>query len=299
MSIYYNNQFRNYYLGATGSLGKMYYGGTEVNYGIPPGPGTDPNAQAFIDATGITGTNASAINTLVLDLKSYGLWNKLYTFYPFVGGTSTTCKYNLVNPADTDAAYRITYRNIGNLTFNSNGVQNVSGTANTGMITNFNGVSASIGFSWSAGVYGAVVNPGGIDVGVYPGAGSNGQYYLSGNAVGANIFLCDCFSEIDVRLVVGNATGVGFYQSSRTNNSLVKGYKNGSLIATNTNSTAANIVSQTIALGGSHWQSTGVIQDISKQQFRTVYFSSALTDTECADMYTCVQTFNTTLGRNV
>jgi len=33
MAIYYNNQFRNYYLGATGSLGKMYYGGVEVNPG--------------------------------------------------------------------------------------------------------------------------------------------------------------------------------------------------------------------------------------------------------------------------
>jgi hypothetical protein len=38
MAIYYNNQFRNYYLGATGSLGKMYYGGVEVN----PGSGTAP-----------------------------------------------------------------------------------------------------------------------------------------------------------------------------------------------------------------------------------------------------------------
>jgi hypothetical protein len=266
---------------------------------ISAGGGNDPDAQAFIDATGISGTNATAINTLVLDLKSYGLWNKLYTFYPFVGGTANTCKYNLVNPADTDAAYRITYRNSGSLTFNSNGVQNVAGTSNTGMITNFNGVSASIGFSWSAGVYGAVVNPGGLDIGVYPGAGSNNQYYLSGNAVSANIFLTDCFSEIDVRIVVSNATGVGFYQSSRTNNSLVKGYKNGVVIGTNTATTSANIVSWPIALGGSHWQSTGVIQDVSKQQFRTVYFSSALTDTECADMYTIVQAYNTTLGRQV
>jgi hypothetical protein len=38
MAIYYNNQFRNYYLGTTGSLGKMYYGGVEVN----PGSGTAP-----------------------------------------------------------------------------------------------------------------------------------------------------------------------------------------------------------------------------------------------------------------
>ena len=38
MGIYYNNQFRNYYFGSTGSLGNMYYGGIEVN----PGSGIAP-----------------------------------------------------------------------------------------------------------------------------------------------------------------------------------------------------------------------------------------------------------------
>ncbi len=49
----------------------------------------DPDAQAFITAAGITdATQQSAINTLVTDLKGYGIWTKMKAIYPFVGGTS-------------------------------------------------------------------------------------------------------------------------------------------------------------------------------------------------------------------
>lgn len=51
MAIYYNNQFRNYFLGSTGSLGKMYYGSTEINPGQPLVP-----PATFISATGGTVT---------------------------------------------------------------------------------------------------------------------------------------------------------------------------------------------------------------------------------------------------
>ena len=60
----------------------------------------DTDAQNFISYAGITdATQKSAINQLVLDLKSYGIWNKSYAIYPVVGGTATTHSYNLKNPA--------------------------------------------------------------------------------------------------------------------------------------------------------------------------------------------------------
>ena len=50
--------------------------------------GLDPDAQAFLTATGITdATISGAINTLVLNLKGFNLWSKMYAVYPFVGGT--------------------------------------------------------------------------------------------------------------------------------------------------------------------------------------------------------------------
>ena len=84
------------------------------------GGGYDPDAQAFITATGISGADADAINQLVIDLKDYLLWDLIDAFYPFIGGTSTSCKYNLKDPQDTDGAYRMSFN--GSWTFNSSGV---------------------------------------------------------------------------------------------------------------------------------------------------------------------------------
>jgi hypothetical protein len=45
----------------------------------------DPDYQSFITATGITQpTQSAALETLVSDLKSYGLWNKMKAIYPMI-----------------------------------------------------------------------------------------------------------------------------------------------------------------------------------------------------------------------
>ena len=81
----------------------------------------DTDAQAFITAAGITdSTQQNAINQLVLDLKSYSLWTKMSAIYPFVGGTSTTHKFNLKDPRDLDVAYRLAF--FGGWTHNANGI---------------------------------------------------------------------------------------------------------------------------------------------------------------------------------
>jgi hypothetical protein len=47
--------------------------------------GSDPDYQSFITATGITQpTQSAALETLVSDLKSYGLWSKMKAIYPMV-----------------------------------------------------------------------------------------------------------------------------------------------------------------------------------------------------------------------
>ena len=81
----------------------------------------DADALAFINATGITNTTQiNAIYSLVTSLKNYNLWDKLNAIYPFIGGTSTTCKYNLKDPQDTNAAFRLTF--IGGLTHSNGGI---------------------------------------------------------------------------------------------------------------------------------------------------------------------------------
>ena len=70
----------------------------------------DPDAQAFFTASGLTGaTELNAVNQLVLDLKGFGIWTKMKAIYPMVGGTAALHKWNLKDPQDTNAAFRLVF----------------------------------------------------------------------------------------------------------------------------------------------------------------------------------------------
>jgi hypothetical protein len=68
----------------------------------------------------LTTTEQNAIRILVSQLKSNSLWDLLETFYPFVGTSAGQQKLNLRNPADTDAAFRLTFS--GGWTHSSSGL---------------------------------------------------------------------------------------------------------------------------------------------------------------------------------
>jgi len=70
----------------------------------------DDDAVAFFNATGLTDeTQKVAINYLVSNLKGFSLWTKMKAIYPFVGGTAAFHKWNLKDPRDLDAAFRIVW----------------------------------------------------------------------------------------------------------------------------------------------------------------------------------------------
>jgi len=125
----------------------MKIGGTEINdvkigntsikkvyKGVNLSWISDSNARTFISATGITdSTQQSAINQFVLDLKAINsIQSNFVNFttpsssvikalYPFVGGSTTSHKFNLINPADSDSAFRLTF--YGTITHDSLGVK--------------------------------------------------------------------------------------------------------------------------------------------------------------------------------
>ena len=80
----------------------------------------DASAQNFITATGIANTTIeNAIDALCIYLKKRGIWDKMISIYPMVGGTADTHKYNLKNPSNTDEAKRLTFS--GGWTHSANG----------------------------------------------------------------------------------------------------------------------------------------------------------------------------------
>lgn len=68
--------------------------------------GFDADAQAFFDRVTTAGgtlsaTEKTAVNQLVLDLKSYSIWSKMKAIYPMVGASSAACAQNLKSSSFT------------------------------------------------------------------------------------------------------------------------------------------------------------------------------------------------------
>jgi hypothetical protein len=136
----------------------------------------DADAQAFITAAGITDTTQqNAINTLVVGLKTDGLWTSMQAIYPFVGGTATTHKWNLRNTATNQLTF------FGGFTHDSNGVMG-NGTNSYATTNIYN--------SATLGIYSRSSNPTGAFVGKRkanePVEGS--QYNITESSLFGNVY---------------------------------------------------------------------------------------------------------------
>jgi hypothetical protein len=260
----------------------------------------DPDAQAFITAAGITDpTQQSAINTLVLDLKSNNIWTKMDAIYPMVGGTATTHKFNLKNPADTNAAFRLSF--FGGVTHTSNGVD-FNGTnsyadsfltPSTILTANNNHLSyysRNVAASTTATAIdmGAVPNqaldPSLIALGIRR-ATSNASFFVANSATSAFVAAT---TVVD---------GSGFFNGSIINSSSRKLYRNGSTIASNILTGVQSLASQKIFIGAI--SNNNVASLFSNRQCAFATIGSGLSDAEALALYTSVQAMQTTLGRQV
>lgn len=256
--------------------------------------GVISDAQAFINATGITNsTQISAVNTLVNDLKTYGIWSKMKAIYPMVGGTATTHKFNLKDPRDLDAAFRLVFN--GGWTHSGTGAlpNGTTAYADTKLIpssiltqnsthlsyysrTDISGVQTEIGIFIAA--------PDRISISLrYNGGLYSDQYNFNTGRVG-----------------ITNSSSTGFYISSRTNSNTHKAYKNNAQIGTTNTGVPGNLslLNASIYLGTPN-RTTEPLFAFSTKECAFATIGDGLTDTESANFYTAVQNFNTTLARQV
>jgi hypothetical protein len=246
------------------------------------------DALAFIAAAGITDTTQQqAICTLVSDLQTYGLWTKMKAIYPFVGGTATTHKYNLKDPQDTDAAFRLVF--FGGWTHSSTGAtpNGTNAYANTFLTpsTSLSQNSVSLSFYSRTGY----IPIGGVDMGALNSSDTTNQLQLISRFANSNF---DALNNLPSAVNVGYAT-TAFFQTTRTSSTTYKSFRNSSLLFTKTISTNNNV-------NRSIW--IGARNNDGQYGNRQCAFSSigdGLTDTEVANLYTAVQAYQTTLGRQV
>jgi hypothetical protein len=251
-----------------------------VVFGTKPSISFDPDAQAFIDAAVITDdTQKAAINQLVLDLKSANIWTKMLAVYPFVGGSATSHKWNLKNPLDTNAAFRLVFS--GGWTHNSLGIKmNNSNTEAETYVTSNNGNNRSIS--------------------AYLTERLSGTQHAVIGAYNSGILGIRCELSRDLFHNNSGTTPKTIIPSS------VEPFVGLSRIASNdwfaqngnnefNNYTDASpTVTRTLKIGnvnGTTWR--------GNHQLGFVHISSTLIQSEMTDLRTAVINFQTTLGRNV
>ncbi len=269
------------------------YLGRKVRYIEPPAGSCDADAQAFITAAGITNaTEIAAICQLVVDLKASGVWSSLNAIYPFVGGTSTTHRYNLKNTT----TYQIRW--FGGVTHNSNGVtfNGVNGYAETyyneSLIEDFGNTSRAVYDRTATSDYGA-------QLGAQGAGGGYQRNMLSDNYIGTYYF--DCYDALDNygRLIGSTTDSRAFWLMSRTSLAAggFKAYKNLTNFATTVYANAGTQPDVTTWIGGLNYSNVLYIPTDHNLAFASM--GKGLNPTQAADYYTAVQTFQTTLGRQV
>jgi hypothetical protein len=251
----------------------------------------DADANAFLTATGITNaTISSAICTLVTSMKANGTWAKCNAIYPFVGGTATTHMYNLKNPANTNAAFRLSF--VGGWTHSSNGglPNGTNAYADT-----FLNPTTTLSLNSSHISYYSRTN---IAQNFYDmGAGADPSAYIiiaSRNTSNTSRFIVYTGNLNDV----ANSDSRGLFISNRTSSTVINGFKNTSKIL-NLTQTAIARPNRSIFLGALNYQGTGGAVLFSSKQCAFATIGSGLTDAEAANLYSTIQTFQTTLGRQV
>ena len=249
------------------------------------GGGIDPDAQAFITAASITNpTQQSAINQLVVDLKGYGIWTKMKALYPFVGGTASAHKFNLKDPRDLDAAFRLVFN--GGWTHSSTGAtpNGVNAFADTKFIPHSNITVSSGHFS----VYNRTNDLVGTKIdGVNSGSNWIQINHSYGDFIFGQIASYASYTPTDTR---------AFFLLTRTANNVFKIKRNTTNLITNTG-TVTSLPTHSIYIGARNDSGSYNHQNSYQKAFASI--GDGLTDTEASNFYTAVQNFNTALARQV
>lgn len=258
------------------------------------GAGTDADAQAVITAiesTGVTltATQKTACNTLVTDLKGYGIWTKMKAVYGFLGGTAGAHKWNWKNPADTNAAFRLVFS--GGWTHSANGAlpNGTNAYANT-----FLAPSSQLSLNSASISYYSRTS--GFSTTLMGSSSASNNVILLAPRWASGVL--DDYSAINCATFQKSAASntLGLFTASRIASTNYKGFQNGVEYFNSVNN-SNSLSTQNIFIGARNL--SGSADQYTNLQSAFASIGDGLTDTEAANLYTAVQAYQTTLSRNV
>ena len=264
---------------------------------------TDYDALNFVNAAFISNeTQQIAINTLTTDLKNAGLWSKMKAIYPFVGGTATSHKWNLKDPRDLDAAFRLSF--VGGWTHSSTGADpnGTNGYANTFLWH----ASALQRDSAHLSIYIREIStqnsPSRIPIGTFGANGGNAFSFIAPAMSGGSTSEGQMNGTNYNPAVYTDTKKRGCYTVSRTLSTEYEIYDNGASRQTKLNNSSAytDNLARSIYIGAlNNLDGSGGAYYYTDSQISFATIGDGLTDTDAANLYTIVQKYQTTLGRQV
>jgi len=286
---------------AVTAVGAAGYSFSHWSDGSTANPRTDTNVTGNISVTAnfidtdvfnfintvatLTDGQESIINTLVTDLKTAGLWTKMDIIYPFIGGTATTHSYNLKAPAD----YQITWNGVW--THDANGAVSNGAAASYGA-TGWNPLTLSKNIN---DFHLSFYNRNGASETDVGGRGSFGWYIantgfgLLSNRAGYGIM-----SIIGSDVTWAKKTTIplnGLITGSRISSTDNRAYQNNTQQAISTSTNSHNFANHSVEIG----RLTAAIG--STQPFAFASVGTGLTSTDVSNLYTIIQAYQTSLGR--
>ena len=258
----------------------------------------DPDATLFIQVSEITGsTQRGAIVDLIKDLKSNGIWSKMKAIYPFVGGTASTHKWNLKDPRDVDAAFRLTFT--GGWTHSSSGAEpnGTNAYANTYLNPSTQLTTSSGAFGFYCNINSTPTNNdceiGAVNADVTQAI----LLYIRDLRSDQYRTVADIGTNGTSTINVAQTSSEGFFLSKRTSSGDFKVYKNSTQIGSNTTTDTSAFPNFNIFVSAANYDGGPIQYSPKRTAFITI--GDGLTDTDAANLYTIVQKYQTTLGRQV
>lgn len=249
----------------------------------------DPDAGAFINATLIGGNEAVAINNLVNQLKTSGLWNKFNAIYPFVGGNAYAHAFNLMNPQNTDAAFRIAWGGV--VTHSALGItgNGTSGYGNT-FLTPAAAGGGQNNSHLSIWCNSIPTGRGGTDIGATTNQGVSALAMNVRNP--SNVFNT---AHNNAAFAGPANTTTGWFHTSRTVSTEYRRYKD--LSETTAVQASATVSTTPIAICA--WNNNGTFQNFQDRRYCWASIGFGLTKAEQDNLYNIVLRFQQTLNRNL
>jgi hypothetical protein len=264
---------------------------------VAGGPATDPDTNAFFAASGLDSSYADPLDRLVLGLKAAGLWSKMTAIYPFIGGTADLHKWNLKDPRDADAAFRLTFLGGSTTTHstalgyraNSQGTQIGSGSyADTHFMPsgNMDVNSTHLAFYSTQDVPSADR----AEMGCYNWNGPTSRFHVIARYLGVDSFYYGMSEDGANHYVVPASSGL--FVATRTSASAQRGYRNGVPGPADSFPPTNGLPNRSVYIGA--------INEFANRSDIPCGFASigsGLDDADVTALWTVVETYQSDLGR--